>query len=52
VELLMAVEEGDAWVVGLKFDFGLLVSAEHDDVFQNTGGGLAGDASQLETMTM
>ena len=52
VELLVAVEEGEAGIVGEEFDFGFLVAAKHDNVFQDAGGGLAGDADKFETMAM
>ena len=37
VQLLMAVEECEAGVVGDEIDVGFLVTAEHDDVFENSG---------------
>ena len=33
-------------------DLGLLIAAEHDDVFQDAGGGLAGESGQLEAVAV
>lgn len=52
VELLMAVEEGEAGIVGDEIDFGLLVAAEHDDIFADAGGGDAGDLCEFEGVAM
>ncbi len=38
VELLVAVEEGEAGIVGDEVDLDFLVAADHDDVFDDAGG--------------
>ena len=52
VELLVAVEEGEAAIVGEEFDFSFLVAAEHDDIFEDAGGGDTGDADEFKTVAM
>ena len=52
VELLVTVEESQAGVVGDEVDLHLLIAADHDDVFDDAGGGLAGDACELEAVAM
>jgi len=52
VELLMAVEEGEAGIVGDECNFGLLVAVEHKNIFEDTGGGFAGDADEFEAVAM
>ncbi len=35
-----------------NIDFDFLVAAEHDDVFEDAGGGLAGKPGQFEAVTV
>ena len=48
----MAVEEGEAGVVGGEVDLDLLVAADHDDVFDDAGGGDASEVGQFEAVAM
>lgn len=48
----MAVEKCEAGIVGYEVDFVGLVSAQHDDVFEDTGGGGSSELCELEAVTM
>ncbi len=52
VDLLVAVEEGEAGVVGDEIDLGFLIAADHDDIFDDAGGGLAGDLCEFEAVAV
>jgi hypothetical protein len=52
VQLLMTVEQGSAGIVGDKVDLHFLISAKHDDILDNPGRRLSGDAREFEAMTM
>ena len=52
VELLVAVEEGEAGIVSEEIDFGLLVAAKHKDIFHDTRGWDAGDLGEFESVAM
>ena len=52
VQLLVAVEEGEAGVVGDEVDLDLLVAADHHNVLHDAGGRLAGDRCELEAVAM
>src|SRR6266403_1844349 len=52
VQLLVAVEEGQPWIVSNKVYLGFLVSAQHHNIFQDSSCRLPGQARQLKTMTM
>src|SRR5271165_1418392 len=43
VKLLMAMEQGEAGIVGEEIDFGFLIAAQHDDIFENASGGFVGE---------
>lgn len=50
VQLLVAVEEGCARIVGDEVDFDFLVAADHDDVFHQAGGGQSGVARDFKSV--
>lgn len=52
MKLLMAVEQSQAGIVGHKIDLGLLVTAEHDNILDDTVGRLPRDPGQFKAMTM
>jgi hypothetical protein len=52
VELLMAMEEGEARIVGDEVDLGFLVSAQHYDILHNPGSLPARETCQLEAVPM
>jgi hypothetical protein len=52
VQLLVAVEQGEAGIVGNEVDLGFLVSAHHHNVFHHAGGWLSGDPREFEAVPM
>ena len=52
VKLLVAVQEGEAGIVGQELDFSFLVATEHDDIFEDASGGDPGNADKFEAVAM
>src|SRR5664280_1046892 len=52
MQLLMAVKQRPARIVGHKVDFDLLVSTHHDNILHDPGRRLSGYAGQFETVAM
>jgi hypothetical protein len=52
VQLLMAVEQCQPWIVGREVDLHVLIATQHDDVLHDTDSGLAGYSCQLEAVSM
>src|SRR6516225_7542442 len=52
VQLLMAVEESEAGVVGYEGDFDLLIATQHDDIFEDSGGRLTCELVQFEAVAV
>src|ERR1700722_1877781 len=52
VQLLVAVEKGQSWVVSSEVDFCFLIAAYHDHVFQNAGGRLPCDPGEFKGVAM
>ena len=52
VQLLVAMEESEAGVVGNEIDFRLLVAAQHDHVLNDAGSFRSRKISKLKAMTM
>ena len=48
----MAVEQGQARIVGDEIEFHFLKTAEHHYVLDHAGGRLAADAHKFETVAM
>jgi len=52
VELLMAMEESQAWIIGNKINLHLLIAAQHHYVLQNPGGVSARQICKFEAVAM
>src|SRR5712672_3220201 len=52
MQLLVAMEQSQAGIVGHKVDFNFLISPQHDDVLQYAGGGLSSYPGQFKAMPM
>src|SRR5579862_2801957 len=52
VELLVAMEEREAGIIGDEINGGFLVAIEHEDVFANTSRRLASDGGDFECVAM
>jgi len=50
MKLLMTVKERQAGIVGSEINFDLLIAADHEDILENTGSGLARDPGQLKAV--
>lgn len=48
----MAVEEGEAGIVGEEIDFGFLVAAEHEDIFHYACCRDTGDFGEFKSVAM
>src|SRR5215469_3544002 len=52
VQLLMAVKQGPAWIVGHKVHLGFLVTAQHDNILDHTGGWFSRQPRQLKAVSV
>jgi hypothetical protein len=52
VQLLVAVKQRQAGIIGNKIDFHFLVASQHDHVLDHASGRLAGGLGQFEAVTM
>src|SRR5215469_2404041 len=52
VQLLMAVKQSHAWIVGYKVHLGFLVAAQHDNIFEHTGGRFSRQPRQLKAVSV
>jgi phosphoribosylanthranilate isomerase len=52
VQLLVAVEESEAGIVGNEIDLALLIAAQHDHVLHDAGGLRSREISKLKAVTM
>ena len=52
MQLLMAMEQCEARIVGDKLDFHVLISSEHCDVFHDAGGWSSSDTRDFEGVTV
>src|SRR6266487_3603267 len=52
VQLLVTVEEGQPRIISNKVYLGFLVSAQHQNIFQDSSCRLPGQARQVKTMAM
>src|ERR1700674_498456 len=50
VNLLMAVKQGQARIVGDEIDFRFLIASQHYNVFENSRSGLSAQARQFEAV--
>src|SRR6266404_1071474 len=52
VQLLVAVEKREPWIISNEVHLGFLVSTQHHNIFQDSSCPLPGQARQLKTMAM
>ena len=52
MKLLVAMEESETRIIGDEVDLSFLITADHDDVFDNSGSRPARETCQLETVAM
>ena len=52
VQLLVAMEKRQPWIISNKIYLGFLVSAQHHNIFQDSSCRLSGQVRQLKTMAM
>lgn len=50
MKLLVAVEQGQTWIVSNEIHFCFLVASQHENIFQHSCHRLSRDASQLKAM--
>src|SRR5580704_13429786 len=52
MQLLVAMKEGEPWIVGGEVDLCFLITAHHDHVLHNPGSWLSSDSGQFKGMAM